>query len=172
MGMMMRWFMLDKFVKIEKGKYAKAIRNITLGEGHLHDHFCGFPVMPNTLIIESLAQTGGILAGYSLDYAKRVILAKVERAEFFEMALPGDTLELEAELADLREEGCRVQAWAHVGDKKVAEVHLMFIHLKGGDLPDLPKENFVFNKRFMSLLKMSEAFGGVSVSVEKKDADG
>ena len=168
----MRWFMLDRFVKMEKGKYAKAIRNITLGEGYLHDHFCGFPVMPNTLIIESLAQTGGILAGYSLDYSKRVILAKVERAEFFDMALPGDTLELEAELADLREEGCRVQAWAHVGEKKIAEANLMFIHLKTDDLPNLPKENFVFNRRFMSLMRMSEAFSGVSICAGDRDGDG
>ena len=168
----MRWFLIDKFVKLEKFKYAKAIKNITLGESHLHDHFPGFPVMPNTLIIESLAQTGGILAGFSYDYKKKVILAKVEKAEFFEMALPGDTLELEAELVDIREEGCRVQAWAHVGDKKVAEANLMFVHLKDGDIANLPQENFVFNERFMSLLRMSEVFTGVTVAADCKECDG
>jgi len=167
----MRWFLLDKFVKLEKGKYAKAIKNITLGEGHLHDHFCGFPVMPNALIIESLAQTAGILAGFSSDYKYPVILVKVQKAEFFEMALPGDTLELEAELSDIRQEGCRAQCWAHVADKKVAEVHLMFVHLRDTDKTGVPEGNFVFNERFMSLMKMSEVFSGVSISVDGKDSD-
>ena len=86
----MRWFLIDKFIEIQKGKYAKAIKNITLGEDHLHDHFPTFPVMPNSLIIESLAQTAGVLAGYSKDFEQNVILSKINKAIFHRMALPGD----------------------------------------------------------------------------------
>jgi len=160
----MRWFLLDRFVKLEKGRCAKAIKNITLGEGHLHDHFSGFPVMPNTLIIECLAQTGGILVGFSNDYRIRVVLGKVEQATFYEMALCGDTLELEVEIEYMREEGSKVKGLAHVGDKKVAEVNLMYVHVNDQNVVNLPKENFIFNPRLMSLLRISEVFDGVNIS--------
>ena len=56
----MRWFWIDRFIEFEAAR-AKAIKNISLGEEHLHDHFPGYPVMPNTLIVEGMAQTGGLL---------------------------------------------------------------------------------------------------------------
>ena len=57
----MRWFWIDRFIEFESGSYAKSVKNVTLAEEHLHDHFPGFPVMPGSLMIEGLAQTGGIL---------------------------------------------------------------------------------------------------------------
>ena len=75
----MRWIFVDRFVTLEKGRYAKAIKNVSMGEEHLHDHFPSYPVMPNTLIIEALAQTGGLLAGHSTDFKEKVILAKIEK---------------------------------------------------------------------------------------------
>jgi 3-hydroxyacyl-[acyl-carrier-protein] dehydratase len=167
----MRWFLLDRFVKLERGKYAKAIKNITLGESHLHDHFPSFPVMPNTLIIESLAQTGGILVGFSNDYKVRVVLGKVLHATFYEMAICGDTLELEVRIDYMSEDGSKVNAWAHVGDKKVAEVELMYVHINDANVLNLPKENFIFNPRLMSLLRISEVFDGVQVSLNGKEGD-
>ena len=153
----MRWFLVDRFLELKRGKYARAIKNVTLGEGHLHDHFPGFPVMPNTLLIESCAQTAGVLVGQALDYQEKVILAKIETARFSRMVLPGDKVTLEAELLELHPEGSRVQVKASVDGEVAAEVRIMFAHLK--DSPDgtLPKENFVFNEKFMSLLKLSEA---------------
>ena len=48
----MRWIWIDGFVEFESGRRASAVKNVTLAEEHLHDHFPGFPVMPATLIIE------------------------------------------------------------------------------------------------------------------------
>ena len=59
----MRWIWIDKFLEFRSGQFARAIKNLTLAEEHLHDHFPGYPVMPASLIIEGLAQTGGILVG-------------------------------------------------------------------------------------------------------------
>lgn len=146
----MRWFLIDKFIEIQKGKYAKAIRNITLGEDHLHDHFPTFPVMPNSLIIESLAQTAGILAGYSEDFEQNVILSKITKAVFHRMARPGDQLLLEARIVDLRDEGAWLDASATVDGEMLAEASLMFVHWRG-ELPSgRPLSNFVFNEEFVS----------------------
>jgi len=59
----MRWIWIDKFLEFKSGEFARAVKNLTLAEEHLHDHFPGYPVMPASLIIEGLAQTGGILVG-------------------------------------------------------------------------------------------------------------
>ena len=66
----MRWIWIDKFLEFRSGQFARAIKNLTLAEEHLHDHFPGYPVMPASLIIEGLAQTGGILVGEAGGFAE------------------------------------------------------------------------------------------------------
>ena len=68
----MRWFWIDRFVEFRSGESAKAIKNVSLAEEQLHDHFPGYPVMPASLIIEGLAQTGGILVGEAGGFAEKV----------------------------------------------------------------------------------------------------
>ena len=55
----MRWIWIDKFLEFRSGQFARAIKNLTLAEEHLHDHFPGYPVMPASLIIEGLAREPG-----------------------------------------------------------------------------------------------------------------
>jgi len=88
----MRWIWIDKFLEFRSGQFARAIKNLTLAEEHLHDHFPGYPVMPASLIIEGLAQTGGILVGEAGGFAEKVVLAKIPRAEFHGVACAGDQL--------------------------------------------------------------------------------
>ena len=90
----MRWIWIDKFLEFRSGEFARAIKNLTLAEEHLHDHLPGYPVMPASLIIEGLAQTGGILVGEAKGFAEKVVLAKIPRAEFFGVACAGDQLDL------------------------------------------------------------------------------
>ena len=59
------------------GKSARAVKNLSLAEDHFADHFPGYPVMPAALILEGLAQTGGILVGEANDFREKVVLAKV-----------------------------------------------------------------------------------------------
>ena len=101
----MRWIWIDKFLEFKSGEFARAIKNLTLAEEHLHDHFPGYPVMPASLIIEGLAQTGGILVGEAGGFAEKVVLAKIPRAEFFGVACAGDQLIYEVTLTDLRARG-------------------------------------------------------------------
>ena len=53
----MRWIWIDKFIEFQSGQKAVAVKNVTMAEEHLHDHFPGFPVMPECLMIEGMAQT-------------------------------------------------------------------------------------------------------------------
>src|SRR5437763_14208268 len=77
----MRWIWIDKFLEFRSGQFARAVKNLTLAEEHLHDHFPGYPVMPASLIIEGLAQTGGILVGEAGGCAERAVVAKIPRAD-------------------------------------------------------------------------------------------
>ena len=55
----MRWIWIDRFIEFESGQQATAIKNVSLAEEHLHDHFPGVPVMPNSLIIEGWRRPAG-----------------------------------------------------------------------------------------------------------------
>jgi 3-hydroxyacyl-[acyl-carrier-protein] dehydratase len=59
----MRWLWIDKFVEFERGRRAVAIKNVSIVEEEIDDYVPGFPIMPNTLIIEGMAQTAGLLIG-------------------------------------------------------------------------------------------------------------
>jgi 3-hydroxyacyl-[acyl-carrier-protein] dehydratase len=155
----MRWYWIDKFVEFESGSRAKAVKNISLSEEHMHDHFPGFPVMPASLMIEGMAQTGGILLGEVNDFKYSVILAKVPQVEFHGWAQPGDQLIYEAILEEAREEGGSVKVTATVGDRLVADGEIMFVHLNSDDpqLSRIDQKNFVFRMNLMDIMDDGKA---------------
>ncbi len=169
--MKMRWIWIDKFVEFNSGQSAVAIKNVTLAEEHLHDHFPGFPVMPETLMIEAMAQTSGILVGEVKDFKEKVILAKVKKAVFFEYVKPGDTIKLDAKIEYITREAASTIGKITCSDKLIAEIDLMFSHidqnLAGKKFPD---ENFVFTGTFESLLR-DFLFGGTGSSETGSEQD-
>ncbi len=146
----MRWFHVDRFEVLEKNKYARAIKCVTMAEEHLHDHFPGYPVVPSALSIESMAQTAGVLAGYTYDFKKNVILAKVEKAFFPRIVRPGDRIIIEAWLDEIKTEGCWTHCKMSVDGDEVASANIIFVHLE-----DQLPESFVFTDSFMDLLETS-----------------
>lgn len=158
----MRWFWIDRFIEFESGSYAKAVKNVTLAEEHLHDHFPGFAVMPASLMIEGMAQTGGILLGETHDFARIVILAKVPKMTFHGWVCPGDSLIYSAKLIDVRDEGGSVECQAHVGDRLVAEGEIVFVHLDQNDpeFGSIDQKNFVFSMNLLGILDVGRAGDG------------
>ena len=75
----MRWLWIDRFVAFESGRSATAVKALSAAEDHFADHFPGYPVMPAALLLEGLAQTGGILAGEARGFREKVVLAKVPK---------------------------------------------------------------------------------------------
>jgi len=150
----MRWIWIDKFVEFNSGESAVAVKNVTLAEEHLHDHFPGFPVMPETLLIEAMAQTSGILVGEAKNFKEKVILAKIKKAVFYDYVTPGDTLKLAAKIECLTPEAASTSGKISLGDKLIAEIDLMFSHVDQNLAgKEFPKENFVFTETFEALLR-------------------
>ncbi len=85
--------------------------------------------MPNSLIIEGIAQTGGLLVAEHGGFEERVVLAKVAKAAFHLPALPGDTLTYRATIDDIHKDGAIVSGSSHVGERLQAEVQVFFAHL-------------------------------------------
>ncbi len=150
----MRWIWIDKFTEFESGRRAVAIKNVTLAEEHLHDHFPGFPVMPASLIVEGMAQTAGILVGEAGGFQEKVILAKVKRAKFSREVRPGEQLRHEAVIEQLAPEAATTSGKVWVDGELLAEIDIVFSHIDN-NLSGLtfPKENFVFTDEFKSLLR-------------------
>jgi 3-hydroxyacyl-[acyl-carrier-protein] dehydratase len=127
----MRWYWIDRFVEFESGRHAKAIKNISLAEDHLHDHFPGYPVMPGSLVIEGMAQTGGLLVSEVNHFAEKVVLAKVASVEFYCEAVPGDALIYTATIQSIKKDGAMVTTTSHKGEQLQAEAEVVFAHLNG-----------------------------------------
>lgn len=125
----MRWFWIDRFTEFVSGQRATAIKNVSMGEEHLSGHFPGYPCMPPSLIVEGLAQTGGLLMAQQSDFRNKVVLAKVGKATFHRMAVPGDQLIYRAEAASIHADGAIMNGTCHVDGELLAEVQLFFAFL-------------------------------------------
>ncbi len=146
----MRWFWIDRFIEFNSGQSATAIKNVSLAEEHLHDHFPGAPTMPNALVIEGLAQTGGLLVGEHSGFEQRVVLAKISKARFEFHALPGDTLVYRARIEDITQQGAVISGTSHVGERLQGEVEIFFAHLDA----NFAGKSLFEPAAFLALLKM------------------
>ena len=158
----MRWYWIDRFVEFESGRYAKAVKCISLAEDYLRDHFPGYPVIPKSLVIEGLAQTGGLLVYEHSRFAEKVILAKIPVVRFFCEAFPGDTLIYTATIKYFDKDGAMVAAASHKGRQLQAEIEIVFAHLDGDRQGGTMFESDVF-------LRMMDVLGAFEVG---RAADG
>lgn len=133
----MRWFWIDRFTEFERGRRATAVKALALGEEQIDRYMPGFPYMPHSLIIEGLAQTGGVIISEHCHYKRPVVLAKVAKAVFHGLVVPGDTLTYTAEIVNLQADGAMCQGKAHVGDRLQAEVELFFASLSDFERGDM-----------------------------------
>ncbi len=133
----MRWYWIDRFIEFESGRCAKAVKNVSLAEEHVHDHFPCFPMHPNSLVLEGLAQTGGLLVCEQTGFTEKVILAKVPKARFHGQATPGDRLTYATTIQYVRSEGAMITGTSHRGDELHAEVEIVFAHLNDPSLGSL-----------------------------------
>jgi 3-hydroxymyristoyl/3-hydroxydecanoyl-(acyl carrier protein) dehydratase len=113
---------------------ATAIKCVSLADDVFVDHFPGHPVMPGSLIIESLAQLGGVLAEAAMRTHGRhdlhALLTMIQRAKFRRMVRPGDRMELETKLVTVSEDGGQVRSTANVDGTLIAEMELGFAFVK------------------------------------------
>jgi 3-hydroxyacyl-[acyl-carrier-protein] dehydratase len=156
----MRWIWIDRFVAFESGKSATAVKSLSFAEDHFADHYPGYPVMPAALILEGLAQTGGILVGEANQFREKVVLAKVPFARFHREASPGEQLTYHTEVVDLRPEGAVVRGRVTRGADLVAEAEVFFAHLdRTRSHQAFGDHNFVFSGELTYLLGQAKLTG-------------
>ena len=101
----MRWFWLDRFTEFVSGSHATAVKCVSLSEDHLHDHWPYYPLMPNSLVAEGMAQCGGLLVSEVYKFSELVVLAKFAKCEFDGEVRPGDTLRYRTEIVQAKDAG-------------------------------------------------------------------
>lgn len=163
----MRWIWIDRFLKFERGKAARALKNLALAEDYFDQHFPGYPIMPACFILEGLAQTGGILVGEANDFKEKVVLAKITSARFHREAVAGETLIYDAEILTLRPEGASIVGKVYAvppgtaptepAGPPIAEAEIFFAHLDQARSQQLfGDHNFVFSGELKHLLGLAK----------------
>jgi UDP-3-O-[3-hydroxymyristoyl] N-acetylglucosamine deacetylase/3-hydroxyacyl-[acyl-carrier-protein] dehydratase len=118
---------VDKIISLEKGRRATGIKNVTINDYFFKGHFPGRPVMPGVLIIEAMAQVGGVMMlSPEENRGKLAYFMAANRIKFRKTVIPGDQLVLQVEAGKIKSKTGQVYAKALVDGKVVAEAELMF----------------------------------------------
>jgi UDP-3-O-[3-hydroxymyristoyl] N-acetylglucosamine deacetylase/3-hydroxyacyl-[acyl-carrier-protein] dehydratase len=120
------FLLVDRILEMEDRKRVVGIKNVTINEPFFTGHFPGHPIMPAVLIIEAMAQTGGVMLLNTVDDPKKylVYFTRVDKAKFRRPVVPGDQLRFELELKSLRRGMCTMQGYAYVDGQLAAEAEL------------------------------------------------
>ena len=119
--------LIDRVLDLVPGKTVTAIKNVTINEPFFVGHFPGHPIMPGVLIIEAMAQAGGILLLHAVENpeSKVVYFIAIDGVRFRKPVIPGDQLRFELEMVTFRRSMCKMNGKAYVGDTLVTEASLM-----------------------------------------------
>lgn len=122
------FLLVDRVIEFNPGKYIKAYKNVSINEPFFQGHFPGFPVMPGVLILEAMAQSGGItiLQSFPINelQGKVFLFAGIENVKFRQQVIPGDQLILECEIIRHKLQLWKMSCQAFVNNKLVAEAIL------------------------------------------------
>jgi UDP-3-O-[3-hydroxymyristoyl] N-acetylglucosamine deacetylase/3-hydroxyacyl-[acyl-carrier-protein] dehydratase len=121
------FLLVDRIISIEEGKRAVGIKNVTINDYFFKGHFPGKPVMPGVLIIEAMAQVGGVLMlSQAKNAGKLAYFMAANNVKFRKTVVPGDQLVLEVEVVKAKSKTGQVHTEAKVDGRIVAEADLMF----------------------------------------------
>lgn len=122
------FLLVDRVVEMTPGENIKAYKNVSINEPFFQGHFPGSPVMPGVLILEAMAQAGGVMVVYQLPKEERekkiFLFTGIEKAKFRHQVVPGDRLDLECHLLRQKLQLWRIAGKAYVNDHVVAEAEL------------------------------------------------
>jgi UDP-3-O-[3-hydroxymyristoyl] N-acetylglucosamine deacetylase/3-hydroxyacyl-[acyl-carrier-protein] dehydratase len=121
--------LVDRILSLEEGRRVVGIKNVTINEPFFQGHFPGHPIMPAVLIIEAMAQTGGVLLLSMVENPKKklVYFMGIDKAKFRKPVFPGDQIRFELEMLKLRFNTCKMRGKAFVDEHLVAEAELLSV---------------------------------------------
>lgn len=132
------FLLVDRIERLEVGKRVIGIKNVTINEPFFQGHFPGRPIMPGVLIIEAMAQVGGVLAFKSATApgAKLVYFMGIDKAKFRKPVTPGDQLRFVVEVLRARHPYWKMRGEVFVGEALVCEAELMAMITNGATAPE------------------------------------
>lgn len=122
------FLLLDRVIELEHGKRAVALKNVTISEPFFQGHFPDVPIMPGVLIVEAMAQLGGVLLMQMAPTgeSRLALLTGVDKIRFRRRVVPGDQLRLEAEILKIHGMMGKIRTAATVDGQAVSEGELLF----------------------------------------------
>ncbi|MBX3175577.1 MAG: bifunctional UDP-3-O-[3-hydroxymyristoyl] N-acetylglucosamine deacetylase/3-hydroxyacyl-ACP dehydratase [Gemmatimonadaceae bacterium] len=120
------FLLVDKIVEMEEQKRIVGIKNVTINEPFFQGHFPGHPIMPGVLIVEAMAQVGGVLLMGTVDdpESKVVYFMSIDNIKFRRPVKPGDQLRFEVDIVQIRSKVCRIKGVAKVDGAVVCEAEM------------------------------------------------
>ena len=121
------FLLVDRILEIEPRRRAVGLKNVTFNDPFFQGHFPGRPIMPGVLILEAMAQVGGVLLLHDVPdrHRKLVYFTGIDSAKFRRPVVPGDQIRFEIEILKLRATACKLRGVAYVEGQLVAEAEIL-----------------------------------------------
>lgn len=128
------FLMVDKVIELERGKRAVCVKNVTINEPYFQGHYPHTPIMPGVMIIEAMAQSGGLAVDSAAAGSESAVplFAAIDKARFRRVVKPGDQLIITVNVLSTRSQIVKVEAKAEVDGELAAEGQLTFVLTKRG----------------------------------------
>jgi len=160
----MRCLLVDKIISWEAGKRISGIKNVTMSENFLQDHFPGFPVMPGVLQFEAVLQLASWLMLATSGFSQRLTLDAVQSIKFKEFIVPGDQMRIDLDM-NVQDDGRAVcSAKIHVGEKlksEIRQIKLSPVPVEELEDPARAKAHFAFISGSAPMGSYRHSRGGV-----------
>ncbi len=158
----MRFELIDRIIELQPGVSVTAMKNLTLAEEYLGDHFPNFPVMPGVLMLEALTQAGAWLIRATEDFAHSIVmLRQATNLRYGQFVQPGNTLMVNAEIVEMGEEETRLKAQGTVNGRLTVGARLVLARYnladRNPDSADLDRTTIEnLRKRFQLIYPRAE----------------